>query len=182
MHGAPAIAGEKCAVHRPKPNGAGSAEQKTSSAVKCATRSANVVEREPARLVVHHHLRQPGGARRRVEVPELVGASIGCSSPPRADVGALAEQRARAAAFDEMRDLPFAGTRPDADPDEARLLAREHRRVHARSVRRSAARRGRPVRTRASVAGHLRWSARRTRAQVIVSPDPASTNASAVGS
>ena len=39
-HAAPTMAGEKCAVHKPKPNGAGSAERKTSSAVKCATRSA----------------------------------------------------------------------------------------------------------------------------------------------
>ena len=38
---APAMAGEKCAVHRPNPNGAGSALRKTSSSVKNATRCAN---------------------------------------------------------------------------------------------------------------------------------------------
>src|SRR6476620_11751798 len=39
-HGAPAMAGEKCEVHKPKPKGEGSALRKTSSYVKCATRSA----------------------------------------------------------------------------------------------------------------------------------------------
>ena len=37
----PRSPGEKCAVHNPKPNGVGRADRKTSSAVKCATRSAN---------------------------------------------------------------------------------------------------------------------------------------------
>ena len=40
MHGTPTMAGEKCAVHSPKPNGAGSALRKTSSGVNVATSAA----------------------------------------------------------------------------------------------------------------------------------------------
>ena len=93
-----------------------------------------VVEREPARLVVHHHLGQAGGARRRVEEPELVGADRPFRDRHPIRRRRFAEQRARAGAFDEVRDLPFAGAGADPDRDDARLLAREHRRVHARAV------------------------------------------------
>jgi hypothetical protein len=91
------------------------------------------VEREPARLRVHHDLGQAGRARRGVQVPQLVGADASFPAVTRRG-GRFAQQRARAAVLDEVGDLAFAGAGADADRHDPRLFAREHRRVHAGPV------------------------------------------------
>ncbi len=92
-----------------------------------------LVKGEPARLRVHDDLRQARRPRGRVEQPQGVGADRSFGTRAR-ERRRLAEQRARAAALDEMRHLSLAGTRSDADRDDAGLLAREHRRVRTGTV------------------------------------------------
>jgi hypothetical protein len=123
-----------------------------------------LVEVEPAALVVHDALREPGRARSRVQQEDVVGreAERGIDRLEAAAAGELAfdddvmrqgaadlaadrgeveiavrrvrHERPRARAAQQMRELDRPRARPDPDRDEARLLDADPRGVHAGSV------------------------------------------------
>ena len=105
-----------------------------------------------------------------------------CSGPGVPSGGSTVSRTRRAGPLDEVLDFSCAGSRSDADGDEARLLAPQHHRVHGWSVGQLEARPGRRARTRSRRVAATRDDRSSYSRQVIDVPDVASTNAGSFGS
>src|SRR3981081_1739664 len=131
------MVGVKCAVHGPKPKGAGSALANAASARRSAASTAKRWNSNHLRCVCITHFGSP-------VVPD-VELSIQSSSDASARSGAtavvangrprgVAPLPCRSGAFEEGGDCALAGAGADADGHETGPLAADVRRVHVGTV------------------------------------------------